>query len=426
MSTTHTEASSDNRSIVLLKFGGTSVRSAAKWATIATVAQSRLAEGHHPVLVCSAIGGTSDHLEALLASVDDPEASERIVQELRADHWRLAEELDVDAEGLLGEAFDHLSRLVESIRVLGEIPPRTRAQIMSIGELLSTRLGAAWMKKAGLPVAWQDARKWLASEPQDEPGLHYLSAVCPHEESSELREEVLSSHRILVTQGFIARDEEGDTVLLGRGGSDTSAAYLASMLGAIRLEIWTDVPGLFTTNPRDVSTARRLQEVSWAEAEALATLGASVLHPRCIGPVREAGIPLHVRYTGRSELPGTRVDAIADTPAIRAVAVRKNLHLITMNRPPAWQEVGFLADVTACFQRHGLSIDLLSTSPGRVQVTVDPAAAPHAADRLFGIDKNAFARANVTLLITQHVHRNHVERRYRTINPIQPRTPERG
>ena len=183
-----------------------------------------------------------------------------------------------------------------------------------------------------------------------------------------------------MTQGFIARGADGHTVLLGRGGSDTSASYIGALLGAERVEIWTDVPGMFTTNPNDEPAARMLRRLPYDEAEALATLGARVLHPRCISPVRNADIPLELRCTYLPEMDGTVVGGPdADpTPGVKAITLRKGLMLVEMNRPPSWQPVGFVADVSACFAQHNLSIDLLSTSPQTILATLDPAAAPQA------------------------------------------------
>jgi diaminopimelate decarboxylase/aspartate kinase len=181
---------------------------------------------------------------------------------------------------------------------------------------------------------------------------------------------------IILTQGFIAAGEDGRTVLLGRGGSDTSAAYFAAKLAAERLEIWTDVPGLFTANPRAVPTARLLKALDYDEAQEIATSGAKVLHPRCIQPARQHGIPIHVFATQSPELPGTVIAAQTGAAGARlkAIALRKGITLVSMDSPGMWQQVGFLADAFQVFKRHGLSIDLVSTSETHVTVSLDPQA----------------------------------------------------
>ena len=182
---------------------------------------------------------------------------------------------------------------------------------------------------------------------------------------------------IIVTQGFIAR-------IRGRGdhyrprSSDTSAALLAAGLGARRCEIWTDVPGLFTANPRQVPSARLIRTLDFAEAQEIASTGARVLHPRCVPPLRAAGIPLEVRCTPSPEMPSTRIEAITDDtgPSIKAISSRKGVVLVTMETVGMWQQVGFLAEAFACFKAEGLSIDLVATSETSVTVSLDPAAAP--------------------------------------------------
>ena len=185
-----------------------------------------------------------------------------------------------------------------------------------------------------------------------------------------------SLDKVVLTQGFIAANAAGDTVLLGRGGSDTSAAYFAAKLGAARLEIWTDVPGLFSANPRAVPTARLLRELHYDEAQEIASNGAKVLHPRCVLPVRQYKIPLHVYATQAPGLEGTVVSAnVADTAAqVKAIAIKKGITLVSMESPGMWHQVGFLADAFQVFKQHGLSVDLVSTSETNVTVSLDPTA----------------------------------------------------
>ena len=181
---------------------------------------------------------------------------------------------------------------------------------------------------------------------------------------------------LVITQGFIASDEEGNTVLLGRGGSDTSAAYLAAKLAGARLEIWTDVPGMFSANPRATPTARLLRTLHYDEAQEIATSGAKVLHPRCILPVRQYGIPLHVYAHQAPHLPGTVLSAAGGDGGaqLKAVCTKKGITLIALDSPGMWHQVGFLADAFQVFKQHGMSVDLVSTSETTVTVSLDPAA----------------------------------------------------
>ena len=185
-----------------------------------------------------------------------------------------------------------------------------------------------------------------------------------------------AARTVWITQGFIASDEHGDTVLLGRGGSDTSGSYFAAKLQARRLEIWTDVPGMFSANPRTVPTARLLRALEYDEAQEIASSGAKVLHPRCIMPVKQYGIPLYVYATQTPTLEGTVITTHGGNIAaqVKAVTIKKNITLLQMETVGMWHSVGFLADAFAVFKSHGLSIDLVSTSETSVTVSLDPAA----------------------------------------------------
>src|SRR5690606_16680937 len=178
---------------------------------------------------------------------------------------------------------------------------------------------------------------------------------------------------LLVTQGFIARHGDGGTAVLGRGGSDTSAALFGGLLRARCVEIWTDVPGMFSANPRDVPDARLLARLDYAEAQEIATTGARVLHPRSLGPCREAGVPMAILDTERPDLPGTRIDGDAATvPGVKAISRRNGVVLVSMETVGMWQSVGFLAGVFERFRRHGLSVDLIGSAETNVTVSLDP------------------------------------------------------
>jgi diaminopimelate decarboxylase/aspartate kinase len=203
-----------------------------------------------------------------------------------------------------------------------------------------------------------------------------LSATCDFAPDGELQGEWRALNEVVITQGFIASNARGQTVLLGRGGSDTSGAYFAAKLSAARLEIWTDVPGLFSANPRAIPTARLLRAVHYDEAQEIASNGAKVLHPRCVLPVRQYKIPLHVYATQAPELEGTVVSHnVADSAAqVKAIAIKKGITLVSMESPGMWHQVGFLADAFQVFKQHGMSVDLVSTSETNVTVSLDPAA----------------------------------------------------
>lgn len=366
---------------VVLKFGGTSVSSLERWRTIENTVRDRLASGHRVLLVCSALSQVSNRLERLLAGAGEGEDPAAGLGELRRVHAALAEDMGLDVEREIGDLLADLASLLQGVKLTEEVTPRTQARVLAAGEIMSTRLGVAWLRRQGVPAAWFDARDLLVAEvdphAQALPERQYLSATCAHAFDPDLVAR-LEGERAVVTQGFIARLPTGEGVLLGRGGSDTAAAYLAGKLGARHLEIWTDVPGMFTANPRQVAAARLLERLGYSEAGELAAKGAKVLHPRSIRAAQEDAIPVQVHSTPHPELPGTVISArSADTrPQVKAVSARKGIVLVSMDVEGDWQPVGLIADIAGRFKAHGLSIDLLASSQTNMAVALDPAANP--------------------------------------------------
>lgn len=363
---------------VVLKFGGTSVSTPERWATIAELTRQRISEGLRPVVVCSALSGISNKLDALLGLAVQDRHDEALAA-LRARHLELGRDLGVDAAELLRADFEELSRLLLAASLLREAGPALKARVMAFGELMSTRLGAAFLTSRGIETDWHDARTSLTAreDPLSQGSRAYLSATCDFDRDEELIDGLSGlPGQAVITQGFIARNREGQTVLLGRGGSDTSAAYFAARLGAARCEIWTDVPGLFTANPALIPSARLLRALTYEEAQEIAGMGAKVLHPRAIAPCQLHGIPLHVLSTDRPDIPGTVISASgpAGGPQVKAVSSRNGLTLVSLETVGMWQQVGFLAQAFEVFARHGLSVDSVSTSETNVTVTLDPQA----------------------------------------------------
>lgn len=362
---------------IVLKFGGTSVSSLAVWEGVAKITRDRLQESAQVLIVHSAISKATDQLDALLQNIPAGDVSEAL-QALQDRHWRLAAELGVDPEHALGDEWRDFAQLIDSLVLLGEVSDRARARVLATGELLSTRLGAAYLQSVDLPAVWVDARSALRAERRvaARERANYLSATCHFAANPDTESQLRSRGRLLITQGFIASDDAGDTVLLGRGGSDTSSAYFAGVLSATRLEIWTDVPGMFSANPRQLPGARQLLELTYDEAQEIATAGAKVLHPRCLLPVRQRGIPLHVLSTHAPELGRTRITTspVNDSAQVKAVCLKTGITLVSMDSPGMWHQVGFLADAFQIFKQLGLSVDLVSTSETNVTVSLDPQA----------------------------------------------------
>ena len=363
-----------NSNVVVMKFGGTSVSNADNWQRITALLRNRLADGLRPVVVHSAIGKVTSDLEEILATAVTSDPGEQL-EALRQQHYVLAKELGLDGPSLLDDSLQELERLVTGIRLVREVSPRIYAHVVALGELMATAMGAAYLKKAGFDVYLQDVREILVSEERVDRSTaqNYVSATCHYEVDQDLDRQFSEKGAVILTQGFIARNPQGETVLLGREGSDTSAAYLAAILQARRLEIWTDVPGIFTADPRLVPSARLLIELLYDEAQELASSGSKVLHPRCLAPLRNNSIPLFVRSTEAPQIQGTIVSAVTheSEPQVKGISTRSGVTLISMESTAMWHEVGFLAKAFTCFAQHGVSIDLVSTSETNVTVSID-------------------------------------------------------
>ncbi|WP_369943851.1 bifunctional aspartate kinase/diaminopimelate decarboxylase [Xanthomonas medicagonis] len=359
---------------IVLKFGGTSVSRRHRWDTIGRLAKKRADEtGARVLVVVSALSGVTNELTAI---ADGSADSAQRVAALEQRHREFLGELELDADAVLGARLAALRGLLDDPRAAH----RTldwQAEVLGQGELLSSTLGAAYLHASGLDIGWMDARQWLDAlppQPNQSEWSKRLSVSCQWQSDPDWRARfVAQPTRMLITQGFIARHEDGGTAILGRGGSDTSAAYFGALLGAGRVEIWTDVPGMFSANPREVPDARLLTRLDYYEAQEIATTGAKVLHPRSIKPCRDGGVPMAILDTERPELPGTSIDGNARTvPGVKAISRRNGIVLVSMEGIGMWQQVGFLADVFARFAKHGLSVDLIGSAETNVTVSLDP------------------------------------------------------
>ena len=361
---------------VVVKFGGTSVSTLGNWRNIALVVHRRLETGNRVLVVHSAITGITDMLEKLLVAAGAGKPDEAL-KAIENRHRQLTTELGIDVSPQLQGYFDELRQMANGIALVRELSDRTRARVMANGELMATEIGARFLESQGLDASWMDARDMLSAEDRGASAkASVLSATCSFAPDLVLEQRLDSSTPVVVTQGFIARDHEGNTCLLGRGGSDTSAAYLGAKIRARQIEIWTDVPGMFSANPRATPNARLIRALHYDEAQEIATSGAKVLHPRCLLPARQYQIPLYVYATQTPDLEGTLITGESGTGSaqVKAICNRKGITLISLDSPGMWHQVGFLADAFAVFKEHGMSVDLVSTSETNVTVSLDPAA----------------------------------------------------
>lgn len=367
--------------MIVLKFGGTSVADAGAIRAGADIVRSRLAR--QPIVVVSALSGTTNGLIAIAeqAAKGHLIGAMRAVEALRTRHLEQADVLlgagAVDVCGEMSALFDELAHLAEALSVLGDLTPRSLDAISSMGEQLSSLLVVAAYEALGLPAVHVDARDVMITDEQfgrAEPQPEEIAAGARTHLAPLLRE-----GKVPVLGGFIgATPVTRITTTLGRGGSDYSASLLGAALQAEAIEIWTDVDGMLTADPRVVDGARLIERIGFEEASELASFGAKVLHPFTIAPAVRQGIPVVVLNSRRPEGAGTLITFDAPRRPVTAIAGKEKVTLVKVKSPRMLLTEGFLRTLFAVFERHRTSVDVVATSEVSVSLTVDDASHLHA------------------------------------------------
>jgi aspartate kinase len=374
--------STPRQHIVVMKFGGTSVEDSTAILRTASIVAGRLRKQLNPIVVVSAMSKVTDTLLAAAAAAGRNQRQEalKLSDTLRTRHLKTASELVTEADRLtslqlnIHHDFDSLDDLLRGISAVGELTPRTEDNVVSFGERLSSVIVAAAFAEQGILSAHVDARTVILTD------SHYGKAA-PNERAIEaaLTSQVLplvDLGRVPVMGGFIGSCD-GITTTLGRGGSDYTAALIGGALHAGAIEIWTDVNGIMTTDPRIVPEALRVKTISFEEAAELAYFGAKVLHPATILPAVQKNIPVYVLNSRNAENEGTRITAMPPSCAspFKSIAAKKQLTIIDIVASRMLLAHGFLAQVFNIFDKHGCAIDMVATSEISVSVTVDSRAA---------------------------------------------------
>jgi aspartate kinase len=373
--------------MIVSKFGGTSVADrAAIVRLIAIIRAARQAaiqpespDWRGPVVVVSALGGATDRLLGLAAEAGagDIEGAREHVRALRDRHLDVAGVITTateraDVEAFIRQEFDSLARVVGALGVLGEVSPRWLDAIAAAGEILSSRIVAAALSSHGLAAGWVDARRAVVTN-----GEHTAAAPLWPETTKALQETVdpiLVQRKIPVVGGFVGATREGVTTTLGRGGSDYSAAIIGACLGATEIQIWTDVDGMLTADPRIVPDTRVVPQLSFAEASELAYFGAKVLHPATIQPAVARNIPVRILNSRRpTDASGTLVtrDRPAGGGPLTAVASKKGVTVVDISSTRMLMAHGFLRRIFETFERYRTPVDVVTTSEVSVSVTID-------------------------------------------------------
>src|SRR6202011_2502293 len=333
--------------MIVMKFGGTSVEDAKAIDRVASIAQGRLAQ--QPVVVVSAMAKVTDTLltMARAAGAGERKAALKLCRSLQERHYNTASELlgtalFTEFHSDLGSGFEALDELLRGISAVGEITPRTTDHVASFGEILSSKIVAATFAARGLNGVYVDSRDVLVTD------SNYMQAVPQYEETNARLltkvKPLLDAGKIPVMGGFVGANRAAITTTIGRGGSDFSAAIFGAGLGAERIEIWTDVDGILTTDPRICPDARRIKVISFDEAAELAYFGAKVLHPATVLPAIQKNIPVYVLNSRNPSCEGTKITA--RTPPskniFKAIAVKKRITIVDVAAPRMLLAHGFL------------------------------------------------------------------------------------
>ncbi len=359
-----------------MKFGGTSVEDATAIDRAASIVKGRLPE--RPFVVVSAMAKVTDQLLAMAAAAGRGEREQAldICRTLRERHYTTAGELlgtglHTDLHTELGAEFDSLDELLRGIAAVGELTPRTSDYVVSFGERLSSMIATPAFLARDIPATLVDARQVIITDAQHSRAVPQVDEI-----NDRLQDRVMpliEQGRVPIMGGFIGATREGVQTTIGRGGSDFSAALVGAGLNADRIEIWTDVDGMKTTDPRICADARRIKVISFEEAAELAYFGAKVLHPATVLPAVEKNIPVLVLNSRNPSNEGTRI--LSRTPRSRslfkAIAAKNRITIIEIVAARMLMAHGFLAKVFEIFARHRCAVDVVSTSEVSISLTVD-------------------------------------------------------
>ena len=370
--------------MIVMKFGGTSIQDAAAIDTAAEIVSGRV--NRAPVVVVSAMAGVTNSLILTAKAAKERRADDALqeITELRRRHFSTARKLlDKTAEPRSGayslnsveleleSLFAELENLARSVATLGELTARSHDAIVSFGERLSSVIVAAAFRSRGIPAELVDSRRFIITDDHFSRAAPDLPEIIRR--ASEVLLPILNSSSVPIAQGFIGSTSNGVTTTIGRGGSDYSAALIGAALGVEAIEIWTDVDGLMTADPRVVPAARRIRVISFAEASELSYFGAKVLHPSTVLPAIERGIPVHIYNTRNPGCEGTLIVATRHPSRnlIKSIAFKRGVTIVNVTSTRMLMAYGFLRTIFEVFESHQTSVDVVTTSEVSVSMTLD-------------------------------------------------------
>ncbi|HHF3280313.1 TPA: lysine-sensitive aspartokinase 3 [Vibrio alginolyticus] len=348
------------------KFGGTSVANFEAMSRCATIIENN---PNTRLVVSSACSGVTNLLVELANGVQDQTHRTELLQNLANIHDAILTQLE-DSTKTAAEVYgilDTVTSLAEAASI--QASAKLTDHLVACGELMSTHILTQLMCERGIQAVRFDIRDVLRTDDnfgRAEPNIEAISTL------TQDKLVPLCQQSVVVTQGFIGSDETGNTTTLGRGGSDYSAALIAESVKAAGLEIWTDVPGIYTTDPRIAPKASPIPEISFSEASEMANFGAKILHPSTLVPALRHDIPVFVGSSKEPEKGGTWIrHQVESSPLFRALALRCNQTMVTLRSANMFHAYGFLAKVFEILAKHKISVDLITTSEISVSLTLD-------------------------------------------------------
>ncbi len=360
-----------NLSLNVLKFGGTSVKDAIAFRKLLSIIMGKSGK---KIVVVSAMATITNTLVAIIDALETKQyvnAYENIAY-ISNKHKSVAEDLDIEIQSskYIDEVCGNLKKYIEATEILGDISPKTKDAILSIGELLSSYLVNEYFNSIDLYSKRIEPNlliKTNSNFTEAEVDFRHTETEC-----ETILLPLLDETDLIITGGFVGSDLKGIVTTLGRGGSDYSAAIIASSINADSLEIWTDVDGIMTSDPRIVENACLVKRLTYREAAELAYFGAKVLHPKTIAPAVKKNIPVYVKNTFFPESGGTLIlSKGSGSDFIKAIAFRKGITIINIDSKRMLGAVGFLSKVFDIFRQHSTSVDLITTSEVSISLTID-------------------------------------------------------
>jgi aspartate kinase len=360
--------------MIVMKFGGTSVESQEAVARITRIVQSY--ERRRPIVVVSAMGGTNNKLLKASAEAEGGRRDQALglVDEVRTHHLThglaLAGAAAAELDRYIRAHFEWLDDLVKGIAVVGELSPRSMDAIASVGERLSSLIVSFAFRSAGISTQYVDARRVILTDDR------FTRAQPLLEQTFALLEENVrpfAETSVVVMGGFIGSTQNGQTTTLGRGGSDYTASIVGAGLGAEEIQIWTDVDGMLTADPRIVPGSHRVKSISFAEAAEMAYFGAKVLHPATVLPAVEKNIPVLILNSRRPDAAGTRItsQAVSCKNPVKSISCKHGITAVNIQSTRMLMAHGFLRRIFEIFDRYTTSVDMVSTSEVSVSLTID-------------------------------------------------------